>query len=173
MIRILISILISASLCPAQKISKDTVSVKHRFYTVAFDTVNRYPAVTRWWVTKSMVSCGEREDRTDKFTKDPILTRYTDIANDYKGSGYDRGHNMPAYDNGCDSVGMSECFYFTNVAPQTSTSTIAYVFGAARLGKPRKSVRSPYQLCSGRSSTFGKLDGSRLLYSRMTRYYQR
>jgi endonuclease G len=37
---------------------------------------------------------------------------------DYKKSGYDRGHQMDAYDCGCDSIAMAESFYYSNVAPQ-------------------------------------------------------
>jgi endonuclease G, mitochondrial len=100
---------------------KDTVTLKHQFYISTFDTVKHYPIVVQWWVTKKMLSCDPRIDRDDKFVKDPILPRQTDIGDAYKNSGYDRGHNMPAYDNGCNVKGMSECFYYSNMTPQTPT----------------------------------------------------
>jgi len=57
--------------------------------------------------------------RTDKFAPDPLLKEYTTLDKDYYKSGYDQGHNMDAYDNGCDSIGMMESFYYSNMSPQT------------------------------------------------------
>jgi len=105
-------------LCPAVFGAMDTVTIKHRYYSTTFDRTLKYPVLVHWWVTKRMLSCQNRIDRDERFRPDPLLNG-TDLENSYKGSGYDRGHNMPAYDNGCDSVGMSECFYFSNMAPQT------------------------------------------------------
>jgi len=48
-----------------------------------------------------------------------MLPDETDLKNDYKGAGYDRGNNMPAEDNTCDVDGMNECFYYSNMTPQT------------------------------------------------------
>jgi endonuclease G len=101
------------------RIKYDTLSVKHKFYSAAFDTTLRYPIVVRWLVCQKSLTCSARSERTDKFDPDPKLLKWTDLDKDYKGSGYDRGHNMPAYDNGCDSAGQVECFYYSNMAPQT------------------------------------------------------
>jgi endonuclease G, mitochondrial len=98
---------------------QDTISIKHTYYTAAFDTVKHYPVIVRWWVCKNMLDCRERIDRKDAFYKDPLIPKYTALSNDYDGSGYDRGHNMPAYDNECDTLGLKECFYYSNMTPQT------------------------------------------------------
>jgi endonuclease G len=66
-----------------------------------------------------MLSCQERVKRTNKFKADPLLPKETSLDADYKRSGYDRGHNMDAYDNGCDVQGMNESFYYSNMCPQT------------------------------------------------------
>ena len=42
----------------------------------------------------------------------------TDLGDDYEHSGFDRGHNMSAADNGCDTAAMKQCFYFSNMTPQ-------------------------------------------------------
>ena len=97
----------------------DTVSIRHQYYSCAFDTLKRYPIVVQWWVTRKMLSCSPRLDRSDNFQRDPVLPRQTNLGVDYKGSGYDRGHNMPAYDNGCSETGLQECFYYSNMTPQT------------------------------------------------------
>jgi endonuclease G len=66
-----------------------------------------------------MLSCENHIKRSNRFTIDPELPSATNLGQDYKGSGYDRGHNMSAEDNACDSEGMKECFYYSNMFPQT------------------------------------------------------
>ena len=96
-----------------------SVTITHTYYTTTFDTTKRNPTVVKWWLTKKMVSCPKQVKRTNKFTADPQLPKYTNLSKDYAGSGYDRGHNMSAEDNACDEVGMQECFYYSNMCPQT------------------------------------------------------
>lgn len=57
-------------------------------------------------------------DRTDDFRPDPEIITGTANANDYSGSGYDRGHLMPAADCTWNLTAMTESFYYTNIAPQ-------------------------------------------------------
>jgi endonuclease G len=67
-----------------------------------------------------MVSCPTPLKRKDNFKPDPLLPQHTDIAKDYVGSGYDRGHMMPAADNLCQTQQVQdESFYFSNMAAQT------------------------------------------------------
>jgi endonuclease G len=48
-----------------------------------------------------------------------MLLTYSDLTNDYKNSGFDRGHNSPSADNLCEGqIVQKECFYFTNMTPQ-------------------------------------------------------
>lgn len=70
-------------------------------------------------MTKRMYSCETKIGRTNKFTLDPALPNDANLKNDYIGSGSDRGHKMPVEDNTCSSVGMEECFYYSNMTPQT------------------------------------------------------
>lgn len=56
--------------------------------------------------------------RTNDFREDPkILTRSARLE-DYKKSGYDRGHLVPAGDFKWTEQGMSETFYMSNISPQ-------------------------------------------------------
>lgn len=100
--------------CQAQ-----TVVLKHTYYTTTFDTTKHIPTVVKWWLTRKMVTCSKKVSRTNKFTPDPQLPKYTNLNKDYAGSGYDRGHNMSAEDNACNMTGMKECFYYSNMCPQT------------------------------------------------------
>ncbi|MGD1045745.1 MAG: DNA/RNA non-specific endonuclease [Bacteroidota bacterium] len=51
-----------------------------------------------------MLDCDKRFKRSNKFRPDPLIPEYTELDNDYKNSGYDRGHQMDAFDCGCDSI---------------------------------------------------------------------
>ena len=55
-------------------------------------------------------------DRTDRFIYDP--KHVSAIEQDYKGSGYDKGHLVPANDCSFSEIAMKESFYLTNISPQ-------------------------------------------------------
>jgi endonuclease G len=97
----------------------DTVTVKHKYYSATFSKSKHFPVVVKYWLTKHMLACKKKVKRTNNFRPDPLLPEYTDLQKDYANSGFDRGHNMDAFDNGCDRVGMSESFYYSNMCPQT------------------------------------------------------
>jgi len=99
--------------------TQDVVVLKHTNYTSTFSISKKYPVVVEWWVTKSMVNCPSPLKRKDNFKPDPLLIEHTDIAKDYVGSGFDRGHMMPAADNLCQTqLVQDESFYFSNMAAQ-------------------------------------------------------
>ena len=99
---------------------QDQVVLKHTNYTSLFSKSKKYPVMVEWWVTKAMVSCPTQLKRKDNFKPDPLLPEHTNIAKDYVGSGYDRGHMMPAADNLCQTqLIQDESFYFSNMSAQT------------------------------------------------------
>ena len=99
---------------------QDQVVLKHTNYTSLFSKSKKYPVMVEWWVTKAMVSCPAPLKRKDNFKPDPLLPEHTNIAKDYVGSGYDRGHMMPAADNLCQTqLIQDESFYFSNMSAQT------------------------------------------------------
>ena len=84
-----------------------------------FSKSKKYPVLVEWWETKAKVACKDPLSRTDKFRPDPLLPKETDLDEDYKNSGYDRGHMMPAKSNQCQTQEIqNECFYFSNMAAQ-------------------------------------------------------
>ena len=99
---------------------QDQVVLKHTNYTSLFSKSKKYPVMVEWWVTKAMVSCTTPLKRKDNFKPDQLLPEHTNIAKDYVGSGYDRGHMMPAADNLCQTqLIQDESFYFSNMSAQT------------------------------------------------------
>ena len=88
-----------------------------RGYTVSYNLHHNLPNWVAWELTTDKLV--ERESRTDKFLPDPDLP--ADVAvttDDYKRSGWDRGHMCPAADNRWHWRAMQESFYMTNICPQ-------------------------------------------------------
>jgi endonuclease G len=100
--------------------AQDVVVLKHTNYTSHFSKSKKYPVMVEWWETKAKVACEKPLPRVDRFKPDPLLVTETDLEDDYKGSGFDRGHLMPAKSNQCQTPQVQdECFYYSNMAAQT------------------------------------------------------
>ena len=112
-------ILLSFVLISITSNAQDVVIIKHTNYTTHYSKSKMYPVMVEWWLTKSMIICPTPLKRKDNFKPDPKLVKETDIAQDYVGSGTDRGHMMPAAENLCQTPAVQdECFYFSNMAAQ-------------------------------------------------------
>ena len=57
-------------------------------------------------------------ERTGDFRPDPRVRKASASKRDYKGSGYDRGHLVPAGDMAFSKASMSQTFYMSNMSPQ-------------------------------------------------------
>lgn len=78
------------------------------------------PIVTVERLNRASIQEAQDEERTDRFFPDPRL-KAADRASldDYRGSGYDRGHNAPAADQSS-ARGMAQCFSLADMSPQAS-----------------------------------------------------
>lgn len=98
------------------QINKDDLYVEHYVYDIMYDSQKKNAKWTAYIMTKSM--CSGNVERTDNFVKDPVFSCAQASNNDYKGSGYDRGHLVPAGDMTWSEQAMKESFYLTNMSPQ-------------------------------------------------------
>jgi endonuclease G len=99
--------------------AQDVVVLKHTNYTSHFSKSKKYPVMVEWWETKAKVGCPTPLPRKDNFKPDPQLPNETNIGQDYVGSGFDRGHLMPAKSNQCQTQQVQdESFYYSNMAAQ-------------------------------------------------------
>lgn len=106
-------------LCFSSVNSQDTIRLKHTNYISVFSKSKKYPVLVEWWLTRAKIDCSNKLTRKDSFQPDPLLPNETDLSDDYKNSGYDKGHVMPAADNLCQTQSVQdECFYFSNMIPQ-------------------------------------------------------
>jgi len=100
-------------------IAQDVVVLKHTNYTTHYSKSKKYPVMVEWWETKAKIGCSTPLPRKDNFKPDPLLPNETDLGADYVGSGFDRGHLMPAKSNQCQTQSVQdECFYYSNMVAQ-------------------------------------------------------
>ena len=60
-------------------------------------------------------------ERKDNFREDPLIESGSATLADYRKSGYDRGHLVPAADLSFSQEAMSQSFYLSNMSPQDPT----------------------------------------------------
>jgi endonuclease G len=98
--------------------AQDTVRIKHINYTTVYSKSLHYPVLVEWWETKAN-NCSNSLPRKNQFAPDPLLKVETEVTKDYVHAGVDRGHMCPAASNKCMTPQVeTECFYFSNMAPQ-------------------------------------------------------
>lgn len=90
--------------------------VKHTYYTLAYSEENEQAYWVYYELTPEFINGGQ--SRTDDFRADPMVSTGSATLNDYKSSGYDRGHLCPAADMALNKTSMSESFYLSNMSPQ-------------------------------------------------------
>ena len=91
--------------------------ITHKGYTVSYNYDWKIPNWVAYELTDLEVQ-GE-VPRYDRFKPDPMVPQgATATTNDYKHSGYDRGHMAPAADMKWDEQVMKESFYLSNICPQ-------------------------------------------------------
>ena len=104
-------------LTPAGGLPNSTLLSKN-YMRISEDTQKRVPQ----WVSYSLTAADIAErpagvQRKDNFKADPELGANGSQLNDYKGSGFDRGHQRPAADS-VNQESMDESFLLSNMAPQ-------------------------------------------------------
>lgn len=86
-------------------------------YLVSYNSNTRIANWVAWKLTPERLK--ENTERINNFRPDPDLPKSKAVTTqDYKGSGWDRGHLCPAGDNKWDREAMIESFYMTNICPQ-------------------------------------------------------
>ena len=106
-------------IAPIENLSFEPASsgqiIKHTYFTLAYSEENEQAL----WVFYELSAENKGDQsRTDDFRADPAVTTGSASLNDYKGSGYDRGHLCPAADMPQNKISMSETFFLSNMSPQ-------------------------------------------------------
>jgi len=86
--------------------------VKHTYYSMSYNEEHEQPE----WVAYELKAAqfkGKWVKRKDNFRPDPKVKTKSAGLSDYKRSGYDRGHLVPAGDMAFNERAMSETFYMS------------------------------------------------------------
>jgi endonuclease G, mitochondrial len=89
---------------------------KHTNYSLSYSEADEQAEWVYYELTAEMVR--GKQPRTDDYRPDSTITTVSAQLEDYRGSGYDRGHLCPAGDMKLNHVSMSESFYLSNCSPQ-------------------------------------------------------
>ena len=89
--------------------------LENHYYTVCYSYDHRQALWAHHQLT--IESIKGKHKRKDNFRKDKRVT-FPVGSKDYRGSGYDRGHMVPAADMKLSKLSMSETFFMTNMSPQ-------------------------------------------------------
>ncbi len=92
------------------------VIISHTGYTLCYNEEHEQPDWVAYELTREEVYGAE--DRADDFRPDPTVKTGSATLDDYRGSGYDRGHLIPAADLKWSAEAMSDSFYLSNMSPQ-------------------------------------------------------
>ena len=114
--------------------------LRRRGYITSYNSYTKLPNWVAWELNREKLV--ERESRTDKFLPDPDLSPAEAVTtDDYKRSGWDRGHMCPAGDNRWHWRAMQESFYMTNICPQHHNLNRATGRSWKRPAAPGRSAR--------------------------------
>ncbi len=101
---------------PAPLTEAEEQIIAHDGYTVSHNPSWLIPNWVAYELTKKETEGTVK--RSDKFIPDPQVKGRAATTEDYKGSGYDRGHMAPAADMKWSTYAMAQCFYLSNICPQ-------------------------------------------------------
>lgn len=85
-------------------------------FEISFNPSKHQPNYAAWELTEAKANGGEK--RVSKFRQDFDVDGCATL-DDYRNSGFDRGHMVPAGDMKWDSVAMADSHYLTNICPQS------------------------------------------------------
>lgn len=97
--------------------SKEYEIIERKGYSLGYDESIEQARWVSYRLTASEVT-NKVASRTGDFRVDPKVSTGSAALEDYKRSGYDRGHLAPAADMAFSHETMSESFYMSNMSPQ-------------------------------------------------------
>ncbi len=93
--------------------------VQHDHYTLSYSEEHEQAEWVAHMLTKENLN-KDWVDREDNFRPDNKVKTGSSTPDDYRGSGYDRGHLVPSADMAYDRAAMKETFLMSNISPQAS-----------------------------------------------------
>jgi endonuclease G len=92
--------------------------IRHKYYTLSYSEEHEQAEWVAYVLTRERLSVPWVQ-RVDDFMPDPKVRTQSATPDDYRGSGYDRGHLVPVADRSFSEEAMQETFYMSNISPQS------------------------------------------------------
>ncbi|MCD6397772.1 MAG: DNA/RNA non-specific endonuclease [Spirochaetaceae bacterium] len=92
------------------------IVIHHNGFSLLYSEKYEQAAWVGYLLTKKEVF--GKIPRSNNFREDPTILSGSAKLEDYKGSGYDRGHLAPAGDLKWSKISMKDSFYLSNMSPQ-------------------------------------------------------
>ncbi|MDO6473136.1 DNA/RNA non-specific endonuclease [Maribacter sp. 1_MG-2023] len=90
--------------------------VNHEYFTLSYNEPYEQAEWVAYTLSKSHLTYDDR--KRPYFIEDPFVSSKSADWRNYKGSGYDRGHLLPAGDRRFSLQAYNETFYTSNISPQ-------------------------------------------------------
>lgn len=103
----------SVFFCPS---STGNQIINHNGYSLSYDDDAEQADWVFYKLTSSSISSSI--DRSNDYREDPSVNEGSATLEDYRNSGYDRGHMAPAGSMKADAQSMSHSFFMSNMSPQ-------------------------------------------------------
>lgn len=91
--------------------------VEHEYYALSYNEKHEQADWVAYILTKEELNMPWQE-RSDHFLPDDAVKTGSATPDDYRNSGYDRGHLLPAADRAFNQEAMQETFLMSNISPQ-------------------------------------------------------
>lgn len=92
--------------------------VAHKYYALSYHERHEQAEWVAYVLTRERLQM-PWQDRPDLFEADPKVRSGSAALSDYRGSGYDRGHLVPAADMAFNTTAITETFFLSNISPQS------------------------------------------------------
>ena len=91
--------------------------IHHTYYSLSYREAHEQPEWVAYILTRKSLQA-PNVSREKDFVPDGMVSTYSATPDDYRGSGYTRGHLVPAGDMAFDTLAMRETFLMSNISPQ-------------------------------------------------------
>lgn len=91
--------------------------IAHSYFALAYVEAHEQASWVSYKLPKSHLE--KVASRSNNFKSDPLVATFSAHPDDYKNSGFDRGHLAPAGDFTFSDLAMNETFFMSNMSPQS------------------------------------------------------
>jgi len=91
--------------------------IHHKFYSLSYAEEHEQAEWVAYELSRAQLEV-EWVERQNDFRPDPLVTTESATPEDYRRSGYDRGHLVPVADRSFSFEAMDETFFMSNISPQ-------------------------------------------------------